>query len=198
LDILALKEWDRQNSVEKCDELINSLQAFGGIVERSETFWSERVQYSVYGDTAQGTVVGRAMNSQDGGMGVASGDVDLFVAKKYCDPRNMTLPTELIPLCSLYDRHILRQKVIIQLSVPLNARVELCHSGDNTPSKDVDHLYLWSSTRARDDDEEFGRKQELELAVEIDENNVIVDPEESDVERDALGNEEQGFISNGP
>jgi hypothetical protein len=64
LDIIALKEWDRQNSVEECDELINSLQAFGGIVERSETFWAERMQHFVYWDTLQGVVVDRAKDSR--------------------------------------------------------------------------------------------------------------------------------------
>jgi len=149
LDIVALREWDLQNSGNECDGIISSLQAFGGIVERSETFWTERMQHSVYWDVLQGTVVDHAMKPTANDAGVAQDDVP-SVFKKHFDPRSMTFPTELIPLCSLYDRHILRQKVIIQLSVPLNARIELCHSGDNTPSKDVDHLYLWSSTHARD------------------------------------------------
>jgi hypothetical protein len=176
LDILALEEWDRQNAVEECDGLIDSLQAFGGIVERSETFWTERMQHSVFWDALQGTVVDRAMNSRASGTGTNSDEIDTSheLTKNYFNPRDMALPPELILLCNLYDRHVLRQQVIIQLSLPLNRRMELCKSGENAPDKDVDHLYLWCFARARDADEEFGGRRELELAVEVDENNVII------------------------
>jgi hypothetical protein len=70
----------------------------------------------------------------------------------------------------------------------------LCHSGDNGPNKDIDHLYLWSA-HARDDNDEIGRNQELELAVEVDENNVIVEPVGSDVEQDVLGEEDISLVS---
>ena len=36
--------------------LVTALQEFGGIVERSDTFWAERIQHSVQWDSLQGVV----------------------------------------------------------------------------------------------------------------------------------------------
>jgi hypothetical protein len=184
LDITALEEWDRQNSVEECNELIILLQTLWGIVERSETFWAERMQHSVYWDSLQGVVIDRSKDSEAKGLRTSFDAVDplLEQTKKYFDPRVIALPTELISLCNLYDRHVLRQKVIIQLSLPLSRRVELRSSGENTAAKDVDHIYLWYLVRGRDADEEFRERREFELAVEVDEDNVIIVPEEAEID----------------
>jgi hypothetical protein len=81
-----------------------------GIVEKSETFWAERMQHSVYWDVLQGVVVDRAKDSQARGLWTNPDAIDpsLEPTKNYFNPRDMSLPMELISLCNLYDRHILR------------------------------------------------------------------------------------------
>ena len=62
---------------------------------------------------------------------------------KHFDPRSTALPAELVPLCNLYDRHILRQKVIIQLSLPASDRAKLRGSGGDAALERVDQIRLW-------------------------------------------------------
>jgi hypothetical protein len=57
--------------------------------------------------------------------------------------------------------------------------MELRSSGENAADKDVDHLYLWCFARDRDVDEEFGNRRQFDLAVEVDEDNVVIVPEEA-------------------
>jgi hypothetical protein len=62
---------------------------------------------------------------------------------KHFDPREAPLPAELIPLCNLYDRHILRQKVVIELSLSTEERIKMRSSGGDTATGWVDQIHLW-------------------------------------------------------
>ena len=184
LDITSLDEWDRKNSSAECAALVTSLQACGGIVERSDTFWAERIQYSVRWDPLQGAVIdcSKAFASKDLQSSLDASDPLDEKIRTHFDPRKTLLPSELIPLCNLYDRHILRQKVIIELSLPLKERTELRSSGGDVATKDVDHIYLWHLVRGREVDEESRRQPDFEMAVEMEEDDVILVSEDADAD----------------
>ena len=92
LDMTAMEELESNDPSMEFSALVADLQGFGGRVERLDTFWAERIQLSDQWDLVQGMVVEGASN---------------YSSK---DPRNTALPAELVPLCNLYDRHILRQR----------------------------------------------------------------------------------------
>ena len=100
--------------------MIDELKEFGALVETTDAFWTERTKLQVMWDRIAGTA--RTTSNEDD-KNTMSCSLDASTSSEerpliHCDSRNMTIPKELTPLCNLYDRHILRQKVVIKLSVP--------------------------------------------------------------------------------
>jgi hypothetical protein len=145
MDITAMEELELNDPNVGFAALLTTLQGFGGIVERLDTFWAEKIQQSVQWDPVQGIVTDCSKNTS---LKDLSDNLDASTSSeetvvKHFDPRNTALPIELVPLCNLYDRHILRQKVIIQLSLSADDRIKMRSSGGDVATGKVDQIHLW-------------------------------------------------------
>jgi hypothetical protein len=59
LGMTAMEELELNDPSMEFAALVTALQEFGGIVERSDTFWAERIQHAVQWDPTQGVVTER-------------------------------------------------------------------------------------------------------------------------------------------
>jgi hypothetical protein len=142
LDQIAMDEWELQGSEIDFSALVEGLRAFGALVETLDTFWTEINQITARWDSKQGVVLDRSGNDVPNDLSDSLGTSTSSEegSTKHFDPRSTDLPRELVPLCNLYDRHILRQNVVIQLSLE---RVKIRRSGVDTAMEKVDRIYLW-------------------------------------------------------
>ena len=156
--------------------LVTALQEFGGIVERSDTFWAERIQHAVQWDPTQGVVTERpkTVSSKDPSDSLDASTSSEETVMKHFDPRQAPLPIELVPLCNLYDRHILRQKVVIQLSLPTSDRIKMRSSSGDTAMERVDQIHLWHLKHQSEDGEETRKQPEFSLAVDVGEEDIVL------------------------
>ena len=187
LDMTAMEELETNDPNLAFAELITSLQERGAIVERSDTFWAERFQHSVQWDARQGTVIEQTKElSESLDTSMSSEETVL----KYFDPRTFPLPDELVPLCNLYDRHILRQKVIIQLSLTADARTKTqCSSGD-AATGGVDQLHLWYLKHQSESGTEASWYLESAKAVEVVGDDIVMISDDEDAEGTSRREEE--------
>ena len=109
-------------------------------MEQLDTFWAERFQHSMQWDAKQGMVTEQMKESSENLDASMSSEETVL---KHFDHRNTALPIELVPLCNLYDRHILRQEVIIQLSLSADDRIKMRSSGGDVATGKVDQIHLW-------------------------------------------------------
>ena len=93
---------------------------------------------------------------------------------KHFDLRKAAFPIELMPLCNLYDRHILRQKVIIQLSLPTSDRAKMRGSGGDIATGRVDQIHLWHLKYRSEEGEEARTQSEFSTAVDVGEEDVVL------------------------
>ena len=144
LDMTAMERLEWNDPSMEFSALVADLQGFGGIVERLDTFWAERIQLSVQWDPVQGIVIegSRTYSSKDMSDSLDASTSSEETAMKHFNPRNTALPAELVPLCNLYDRHMLRQKVVIQLSLPAGDRAKMRSSGGDAAIEKVDQIHL--------------------------------------------------------
>jgi hypothetical protein len=89
---------------------------------------------------------------------------------------------ELVPLCNLYDRHILRQKVIIQLSLPTSDRAKMRGSGGDIATGRVDQIHLWHLKYRSEEGEEARTQSEFSTAVDVGEEDVVLVSDEEGAE----------------
>ena len=147
LDMATMEEWGQKSSNLDFSKIVEDLRGLGALVESLDTFWTERTQLSVAWDSNQGVAYNKSGNISN----ILSDSLDASTSSeeaitKHFDPLTMTIPTELVPLCNLYDRHILRQKVIIQLSVPISEQGKIRSSGGDVMIQGVDKLKPWYMT----------------------------------------------------
>jgi hypothetical protein len=129
--MIAMEELELNDPNMEFSALVAAVQGFGGIVESLDTLWAERTQLSVQWDPVQGIVTEGSgdHSSKDLSDSLDASTSSEEIVMKHFDPRSTALSAELVALCNLYDRHILRQKVIIQLSLPASERAKLRSSG---------------------------------------------------------------------
>jgi hypothetical protein len=147
LDMAAIKELERKHSTNEMTAMIEELRDFGALVENTDAFWT-RTELQVMWDPIKGTACTKSqtdhINDLSGSLDASTSSEEPFMI--HFDPRSMTIPKELIPLCNLYDRHMLRQKVVINLSVPILEQKKIKSSGGNKVVQEVDQLSLWYLT----------------------------------------------------
>ena len=93
---------------------------------------------------------------------------------KYFDPRTTSIPDDLVPLCNLYDRHILRQKVIIQLSLTTEARIETQCSSSDAVTGNFDQLNLWYLKHQSESENEASQHPESVKAVDVAGEDIVM------------------------
>ena len=101
---------------------------------------------------------------------------------KHFDPRTTALPAELVPLCNLYDRHILRQKVVIQLSLPANARGKLRSSGGDAVLEKVDQIHLWHVQHLLKSGDDKRTQSDFPEAIDLSVEDMILVSDNEDAE----------------
>jgi hypothetical protein len=94
----------------------------------------------------------------------------------------MAIRAELVPLCNLYDRHILRQKMTIQLSMPTSEQKKIRNSGGDTVVQKADQLNLWYLTHRAQRVGEDRTSLNFPQAVGLSEDDVIVISDTEDAE----------------
>jgi hypothetical protein len=107
LDMAAIREMERENRNNGLMAMINELKGFGALVETTDAFWTERIQLQKMWDPVTGTA---RMTSSEDDKNAMVGSLDASTSSEeqpwiHFDPRSMTIPQELVPLCNLYDRH---------------------------------------------------------------------------------------------
>ena len=110
LDMATMEEWGQKSSSIDFSMTVEDLRGLGALVDSIDTFWTERTQLSVAWDPIEGVACnksGNISNSLSGSLDASTSSDE--TAMKHFDPRTMAIPTELVPLCKLYDRHILRR-----------------------------------------------------------------------------------------
>jgi hypothetical protein len=167
----------------KFSALITDLQGFG-IVERLDTFWAERIQLSVQWDPIQGIFVEGSTDysAKDLFDSLDASTSSEETVTKHFDPRNTALPAELVPLCNLYDRHILRQKVVIQLSLPAGDQAKMRSSGGDAAIEKVDHIHYWHLKQRSEGGEEAQISLDFSAAVDLSEEDIVLVSDDEDAE----------------
>jgi len=86
-----MEELDRRDSTAECVAFVTSLQEFGRIIERSDTFWAERIQYPVQWDPVQGVVTecSKVIASKDPSDNFDALTSSEETARTYFDPRKI-------------------------------------------------------------------------------------------------------------
>ena len=98
LDMIAMDEFELSDPNVEFTALVTALQEFGGIVERSDTFWAERIQHAVQWDPTQGVVTERpkTVSSKDPSDSLDASTSSEETVMKHFDFRKAPLPAELI------------------------------------------------------------------------------------------------------
>jgi hypothetical protein len=172
-------------------DFINILQEKRAIVERSDTFGAERFQHSVQWDARQGIIV-EQMNEPSENLDASMSSEETVL--KHFDPRTTPLPDELVPLCKLYDRHILRHKVIIQLSLTAEARAKTQYSSGDVVTGSVDQLRLWYLKHQSESESETSQYPESVKAAEIIGEDIVMISDDEDAEGTSRREEEDHLV----
>jgi hypothetical protein len=182
--MIAMEELELNNADMGFAALTTALRGFGAIVESLDTFWTERIQLPVQWDPVQGIVTEGSgdHSSKDLSDSLDASTSSEETVMKHFDPRTTALPVELIPLCNLYDRHILRQKVVIQLSLPANERGKLRSSGGDVVLERADQIHLWHVQHLLKSGDNKRTQSDFPEAIDLSVEDMILVSDDEDAE----------------